>query len=260
MVIGTRKSNASAHPGLILLGNQPPRRTKKEIEDDKARKKAQAMAASKDAKAKHDAIVMRIAQLEAEQGQQEDDIQRHSQRPDQSYDPPDSFGGQRSSYGKPSSSSRDEAVVGIPRKKTIYDEDDEQEGQDMLSPLASTVADNYEECAIEDAASGDDFQVDLGSENSDSSDGHDTNLVSGQVEKPHTDTTRRRVRSAVSLCPVQMSHVLSMTNRKKKRRGACCELKSVKPGITWPRARAIDLQVALRQTINARHQKTDSPQ
>jgi hypothetical protein len=199
MVIGTRKTNANAHPGRILLGSQLPRRTRKQIEEDKARKDAEAMAASEDAKAKHDAIVMRIAQLEAEQGQQEDNIQRHSQRPDQSYGPSDGFGGQRSSYRMPSSSSRDEAVVGILRKKMIFDEDDEQEGQDMLSPPPSTVADDYEEYAIEDAASGDDFQVDLGSANSDSSDGHDTDSESGQVEKPYKDTTRRRARSAVSL-------------------------------------------------------------
>ncbi|KAI0282251.1 hypothetical protein BC826DRAFT_1110850 [Russula brevipes] len=152
------------------------------------------MAASQDAKAKHNAIVTRIAQLEAEEAQQEDDIQRHSQRPDQSYGSSDSFGGQKSSYRMPSSSSRDQAVAEIPRKKMIYDEgDDDEEDQLMLSPPASTVLDDYEEYAIEDVASDDDFQVELGSKDSesDSSDGHDSDLESGQVEKPYKDTTRR---------------------------------------------------------------------
>jgi hypothetical protein len=197
MVIGTRKSNANAHPGRILLGSQQPRRTRKQIEEDKACQEAEAMAAREEELMKHNAVVARIAQLEEDEEEYEERIRSHSQRPDLLSRSSYSASGSKSSNRTPSSVSREQNLVRDTRNKmlplavaAVGDEVDEA----MLSPPASTVLDEYEEQITEDAASDDNFEDELGSQlgSSDSSD----NSGYASVEKP---TTRRRVRGPAAV-------------------------------------------------------------
>jgi hypothetical protein len=78
MPIITRASNALAHPGLILLDGQPTKRTKQQIKDDNARKKAAAIAAED----KRCGVLVRLAKSEADVDLEEEDIRANSTRPD----------------------------------------------------------------------------------------------------------------------------------------------------------------------------------
>lgn len=82
MVIGTRKSNAAKHPGRLLTDIKQQRRTRTQIEEDEARRKAAAVAAEEDAKAKHQAIVTRVADIEDSMERDEEVIRAYSNRPD----------------------------------------------------------------------------------------------------------------------------------------------------------------------------------
>jgi hypothetical protein len=207
MVVGTRKSNADAHPGRILLDTQHSRRTRKQIDEDDARKKSEMKAAIEDAKTKHHAIVTRIAQLEADEEQREEQIQTNSQRPDRSSN---SIGGQKASYRTPTSLSRDQ------------DEDDDNE--DMYSPPLSTVLDEYEEELISARLVGsDDDQDDLYLPRTQSvgSDGSDPEDLEKTYKGKKTSTSRRvaervvRLDSAVEPCTNQYQQ------KDKRRKGEC---------------------------------------
>src|SRR6266702_2095123 len=82
MPVRTRSSNADAHPGCVVTDNKQTRRSKKQIEEDNTRKKAVAIAASKEAKAKHRAAITKIATVEDSIEQDEEELQVHSTRPD----------------------------------------------------------------------------------------------------------------------------------------------------------------------------------
>jgi hypothetical protein len=82
MVIGTRKTNSNVHPGAVLQNNRKPRRSKKQIEEDKAREAASTAAAEVDAAAKHQSTLARIAELRAIVESDERDVQAHTLRPD----------------------------------------------------------------------------------------------------------------------------------------------------------------------------------
>ncbi len=82
MPVGTRASNAEAHPGRIVLETQQVRRTRKQVDEDEARRKAVAIATRKEAEARHQASIEKIALTEDSIEQDEEEIQRHSSRPD----------------------------------------------------------------------------------------------------------------------------------------------------------------------------------
>ena len=65
-----------------MLTNRKPRRTKKQIEDDRARAEAVAKAAEEEATAKYQSALTRVAELRAGVEADEQDIQVHTLRPD----------------------------------------------------------------------------------------------------------------------------------------------------------------------------------
>ena len=64
MPMATRKSNASAHPGHIVIQSQQTKRTKQQIEEDKAKAKQAAIAKKESEAARHHAVIARIRELE----------------------------------------------------------------------------------------------------------------------------------------------------------------------------------------------------
>jgi len=82
MVVGTRKTNATTRPGLIVLEGKQQRRTKEQIREDNALKKAENTTARMEAEASHHAMVSRIAQLENSIAQGEELVRGHAKRPD----------------------------------------------------------------------------------------------------------------------------------------------------------------------------------
>jgi hypothetical protein len=86
MPITTRASNAERHPGLIVLDGQWTKRSKQQIKEDKARKKAAAIAARQLTEAKHHAVLLRLAESEAAVEQDEEDIRANTTRPDIRYE------------------------------------------------------------------------------------------------------------------------------------------------------------------------------
>jgi hypothetical protein len=78
MPITTRKSNAVAHPGRIVLESQTSRRTRQQIDEDTANAKAIATAAAE----KQHAVFTRIAELEHSVELDEQANRMHSRRPD----------------------------------------------------------------------------------------------------------------------------------------------------------------------------------
>ena len=82
MVIGTRKTNSSVHPGAILQNPRKPRRSKKQMEEDKARKAALTAAAEVDTATKYQSTLARIAELQAIVENNEQDVRAHTLRPD----------------------------------------------------------------------------------------------------------------------------------------------------------------------------------
>lgn len=79
-MVTTRKTNANAHPGRVVLENQQSRRGKQQIEDDNAIAEEVAHVREEEAAAKYRAMVERIAQLE--DAIAEKDPRAHAQRPD----------------------------------------------------------------------------------------------------------------------------------------------------------------------------------
>ena len=81
MPVGTRKSNADAHPGRIVLENQRVRRSKEQIEDDITSAKAAATAASEEEAARNRSI----AELEDAMERTEGELRTHANRPNLRY-------------------------------------------------------------------------------------------------------------------------------------------------------------------------------
>jgi len=82
MVVDTRKSNATKHPGNLLMASKQQRQTKAQIEKDETRTKAAAIAAKEDAIAKHQAILKRVADIEESIGRDKEAIRAYANRPD----------------------------------------------------------------------------------------------------------------------------------------------------------------------------------
>ena len=82
MPIGTRPSNAQAHPGQIVIESQRVRRTKKQIEADVARKKAASIEDSRRAKEEHQKVIQQLKESEDAVEQEEEMVRKHTARPD----------------------------------------------------------------------------------------------------------------------------------------------------------------------------------
>jgi hypothetical protein len=82
MSMVTRKKNANAHPGQIVLDSQQRRRTKDQIIEDKACAQAEATARQQAIAAKHRAVIACITDLEASVEQEERMVQKYQNRPD----------------------------------------------------------------------------------------------------------------------------------------------------------------------------------
>lgn len=82
MAVLTRKTNATIHPGDILLRNKQPRRSRQQIEADEARDAAVVRATREEAAANHSAVLGRIAQLEDSMELEDATLRKYSIRPD----------------------------------------------------------------------------------------------------------------------------------------------------------------------------------
>ncbi|KAN0125644.1 hypothetical protein V8E52_000851 [Russula decolorans] len=82
MVVGTRKSNATKHPGDLLKITSQLRRTRAQIKEDNARVEAAAISAKEDAIANHQAIVDHVIDIEEFTGRDEEVIRAYANRPD----------------------------------------------------------------------------------------------------------------------------------------------------------------------------------
>lgn len=74
MGVTTRPSNATAHPGRVLLESQQTRRTQKQVQEAKAAKNQEEL--------RRLAIPGHVAQLEDELETEEQARREHSMRPD----------------------------------------------------------------------------------------------------------------------------------------------------------------------------------
>ena len=72
MVVGTRKSNATKHPGKLLTDSKQRRRSKAQIEEDETRTKAAAAAAKEEEDTRHRAILTSVIDIE-------DSMERHEE-------------------------------------------------------------------------------------------------------------------------------------------------------------------------------------
>ena len=77
-MVSTREKNANAHPGCIVLEGQQPRRTRKQIEDDKARSQAAKSLNNAIRRSNHDCL----KQMEDSMENEEEARFRHAMRPD----------------------------------------------------------------------------------------------------------------------------------------------------------------------------------
>ena len=82
MVVGTRKSNVTKHPGSLLTAGKPQRRSRAQIEEDEARTQAMAVAAKEDAIAKHQAVIKRVVDIQESTERDEEVIRAYANRPD----------------------------------------------------------------------------------------------------------------------------------------------------------------------------------
>lgn len=81
----TRKTNANAHPGDIVRKAQRSRRTKQEIEEERAKAKAKSIAMRQEAATKHHTVMSSIAALKSSVEHEEEAIREHASRPDLRY-------------------------------------------------------------------------------------------------------------------------------------------------------------------------------
>ena len=82
MPIGTRKANAHAHPGRIVLESQQPRRTRNQIEEDTSRAKAAAVAERVEKEANRLSVLSAIAEIENTIEKNKEQVRVHTTRPD----------------------------------------------------------------------------------------------------------------------------------------------------------------------------------
>ncbi|KAI0291178.1 hypothetical protein B0F90DRAFT_1671639 [Multifurca ochricompacta] len=82
MPITTRKANAKAHPGHIIVNSQQKRRTSRQVAEDKAKSKGEEATAREMEATQHRAVVNRIANIEDRIQLAEFSAQKHAARPD----------------------------------------------------------------------------------------------------------------------------------------------------------------------------------
>jgi hypothetical protein len=82
MPISTRKSNADAHPGRIVLDSQSTRRTKKQVEEDSHRAKVAAIAEREETEATRRSVMATIAEIEDTIEENEEQVRTSTTRPD----------------------------------------------------------------------------------------------------------------------------------------------------------------------------------
>ena len=82
MVIGTCKTNSDVHPGEILQNSCKPRRTRKQIEEDKAQAAASASMAEQEVAVKYQSTLAHIAELQGAVETNEHDVWANTLRPD----------------------------------------------------------------------------------------------------------------------------------------------------------------------------------
>ena len=82
MVVGTRKSNATKHPGKLLESGKQQRQTRTQVEEAQARSKAAAITAEDNASLKHREAVSRVADIMDSVDSAERAIQTYTNRPD----------------------------------------------------------------------------------------------------------------------------------------------------------------------------------
>jgi hypothetical protein len=153
MVISTRKTNSSTHPGAILQNNRAPRRSREQIEEDKARAAAKAIAAEEEAAAKYQSVLKRIAELKATAENDEHSIQAHTLRPDlgvsQDEDNEPEKDGEVASHSPPASTEIDEESDG--NEDEIEDQDkDYEEGEDEVEDQDEDYEDGEDETRIDE--------------------------------------------------------------------------------------------------------------
>ena len=82
MPVTTRRTNASTHPGDIVRNAQQNRRTRQEIEEEKAKAKATSIAVRQEAARKQCAVISTIVALKSLVEHEEKAIREHAIRPD----------------------------------------------------------------------------------------------------------------------------------------------------------------------------------
>ena len=82
MPISTRKANANAHPGRIILETQQSRRTKKQVEEDTSRAREAAIAEREEKEVNRRTVLATIADMEDTIEQSEFQLRNHTTRPD----------------------------------------------------------------------------------------------------------------------------------------------------------------------------------
>jgi hypothetical protein len=82
MPISTRKANATAHPGHIILETQQSRRTKKQVEEDASRAREAAIAEREEKEANRRTVLTTIVDMEDTIEQSELQVCIHTTRPD----------------------------------------------------------------------------------------------------------------------------------------------------------------------------------
>lgn len=88
MPVTTRGTNANTHPGDIVRKAQRNRRTKEEIEEERAKAKAKSIAARQEAATKHRAVISTIVALKSSVERSEEAIRAQANRPDLQYHSP----------------------------------------------------------------------------------------------------------------------------------------------------------------------------
>jgi hypothetical protein len=86
-MVSTCKSNANAHPGLVVASNRK-RHTKEQIQADEARTKADAISNREAILAREREILARIGAAEDYIQQEDSMLQAHAKRPDLRPGPP----------------------------------------------------------------------------------------------------------------------------------------------------------------------------
>jgi len=82
MPISTRKTNADAHPGRIVLDSQSTRRTKRQIEDDRNRAEEAAIMEREETEANHRSVITTIAEIEDAIQENKEQLLMNTTRPD----------------------------------------------------------------------------------------------------------------------------------------------------------------------------------